>query len=72
MIKHIRYIYNLAGLDVIGLGTDFDGIERNLEIDNASMMPILIEALKKDGFTQEEIEKICYKNVLRVYKEILK
>ena len=72
MVKHIRYIYELAGIDVIGLGTDFDGIDHNLEIDDASMMHLLIGALYEDGFTTEEIEKICYKNVLRVYKEILK
>lgn len=72
MVKHIKYIYDLAGIDVIGLGTDFDGIDRNLEIDDASMMPMLVDALFEEGFTQEEVEKICYKNVLRVYKEILK
>lgn len=72
MVKHIRYIYELAGIDVIGLGSDFDGISPNLELKDASMMPMLVDALYKDGFTTEEIEKICYKNVLRVYKEILK
>ena len=72
MVKHIRYIYNLAGIDVIGLGSDFDGISGELEIKDASMMQMLVKALQEDGFTQEEIEKICYKNVLRVYKEILK
>ena len=56
---------------MIGLGTDFDGISCPLEIKDASMMNLLEEALYKAGLTQEEVEKIFYKNVLRVYKEVL-
>lgn len=71
MVAQITYIRDLAGIDVIGLGTDFDGINSQLEIKDASYMPLLEEALKKAGFSNEEIEKIFYKNVLRVYKEVL-
>ena len=42
-----------------------------LEIEDASMMNLLEEALYKAGLTQEEVEKIFYKNVLRVYKSVL-
>lgn len=72
MVEHIVYIKNLAGIDCIGLGTDFDGITSELEIKDASMMNQLAIALSDKGFTEEEIEKIFYKNVLRVYQEILK
>lgn len=72
MVRHIRYIKEIAGIDCIGLGTDFDGIQSKLEIPDASYMHILEQALYENGFTQEEVEKIFYKNVLRVYKEILK
>lgn len=72
MVKHILYIKKLAGIDCIGLGTDFDGIAPNLEISDASMMPLLKEALEKAGLSEEEIEKIFYRNVLRVYQEVLK
>lgn len=71
MIKHIKYIKNLAGIDVIGLGSDFDGIDSQLELKDASYLPILIDALRQENFKEEEIEKIVYKNVLRVYKEVL-
>lgn len=71
MVEQIKYIKNLAGIDVIGVGTDFDGINSELEIQDASQMNKLVEALKDNGFTEEEIEKIFYKNVLRVYKEVL-
>lgn len=72
MVKHIRYIVDLAGIECVGLGSDFDGIYQDLELDNASKMPELEQALRKDGFSEEDIEKIFYKNVLRVYKEVLK
>lgn len=62
----------LAGIDCIGLGSDFDGISQNLEMKNASYLPQLEQALKDAGLTTEEIEKVFYKNVLRVYREILK
>lgn len=71
MVKHILYIKNLVGIDYIGLGSDFDGIDQNLEIQDASMMPLLEKALINAGLTTEEVKKVFYKNVLRVYKEVL-
>lgn len=72
IVKHIVYIKNLIGIDYIGLGSDFDGIENdNIELKDASLMPLLIEELQKQNFTNEEIEKITYKNVLRVFKDNL-
>ena len=72
MVKHILYIKDLAGIDCIGLGSDFDGINSELEMKDASYYQLLYEALVKAGLSEEEIEKIFYKNVLRVYKEILR
>jgi membrane dipeptidase len=72
MVKHIQYIKDLAGIDCIGLGSDFDGISQNLEMKDCSYLPMLEKALYEASFTQEEVEKIFYKNVLRVYKEVLK
>ena len=71
MVKHILYIRDLVGIDYIGLGTDFDGISQNLEIKDASMMPLLHEALLKAGLSEEEVAKVFYRNVLRVYQEVL-
>ena len=72
MVEHIKYIRNLAGIDVIAIGSDFDGINCDLEIQDASQMNKLEQALYDEGFSQEEVEKIFYKNALRVYKEVLK
>lgn len=71
MIRHIQYIKKVAGMDVIGLGTDFDGISGVLEITGAGEIQKLAEAMDRAGFTEEEIEKVFYKNALRVYKEVL-
>lgn len=72
MVSHILHIKKIASINCIGLGTDFDGIHSKLEIEDASQMGKLKTALEEAGLTQEEIEKIFYKNVLRVYKEILR
>ena len=71
IVKHILYIKNLAGIDCIGLGSDFDGIPPYLELQNASYLPLLEKALKEVGLSTEDIEKIFYKNVLRVYQNVL-
>ena len=71
LIKHIDYLKNLIGVDYIGLGSDFDGIEGNLEIKDASFMPILIKKLKDHGYSDDDIEKITYKNVLNLFKKVL-
>ena len=71
MIAHIRYIKKVAGIDVIGLGTDFDGIGGDLEINGAGQMQKLADAMSLAGFTTEEIEKVFWKNVMRVYETVL-
>jgi len=68
MVKHIKHITNVGGYDCIGIGSDFDGIDSELELVDASGMQRLYEALSKE-FTYEQLEKIFYKNVLRVYKD---
>ena len=72
IIEHIKYIKDLVGIDYVGLGTDFDGIGGELEIANIGEISKLWDAMKEEGFTDEEIEKVAYKNVLRVFKAVLK
>ena len=71
IVDHILYIRNLAGSDCIGLGSDFDGIDGNDDLKDVSYLPILEDALHSAGLSQKEIEGIFYKNVLRVYRELL-
>lgn len=72
MVRHVKYITNLGGIDVMALGSDFDGIGGRLELADASYLPGLHDALKNGGFSESDIEKIFYKNALRVFKECLK
>lgn len=71
IVNHIRHIVNVGGIECIGIGSDFDGIGGTQEIKDASGMQMLYEALRK-YYSDDDIEKIFYKNVLRVYKDCLK
>jgi membrane dipeptidase len=73
MVAHITHIRNVGGIDCISIGTDFDGIDSSgLEIKNIGEIDILCRALSKNNFSEEDIEKIFYKNALRVIKEVLR
>ncbi|MBU3089752.1 dipeptidase [Clostridium gasigenes] len=72
MILHLKHTKNIGGIDVLALGTDFDGIENEVEIDNIGEIGKLSYALNKNGFNDDEIEKIFFGNVKRVMKECLK
>lgn len=71
MVEHMKHIRNVGGIECIGLGSDFDGIDCELEMGDASMVPMLAETMEREGFTGTEIEAVFYKNVLRVYRELL-
>ena len=68
---HILYMVNAAGIESVGFGTDFDGIECGLEIKDCSNMQILANLLKMRGMSETDVERVFYKNVLRLYKELL-
>lgn len=72
IVAHAKHIVNVGGIDCLGLGTDYDGISGHKELPDAGYMPLLIEAFKKAGFTESQIDKITKENVLRVYRECLK
>ena len=68
---HILYMVNVAGIESVGFGTDFDGIECGLELENCSNMQVMAEVLRKRGLSEDQIEKIFYQNIMRLYKELL-
>lgn len=70
IVKHAIHIISVGGIDSLAIGTDFDGIDRTTEIDNAGEMNKLYDAFKEEGLTDLDIEKIFYKNFLRVFKEV--
>lgn len=69
---HIDHVKNLVGIDYVGLGSDFDGVGDSLPtgLKDVSMFPNLIAELLKRGYSREDIEKICYKNIFRVWKSV--
>ncbi|WP_243577985.1 dipeptidase [Clostridium minihomine] len=71
MVRHIKHIKNVAGIDTIALGSDFDGFSGPCEIRNCAQFYKLADALSAAGFTDSEIEKICWKNALRVIDSVL-
>jgi membrane dipeptidase len=72
MVAHITHIKNVGGIDCISIGSDFDGIsDQGLEIKNISEIEKLSIALNKNNFSFEEIDKIFYKNAIRIIKEVL-
>lgn len=71
LIRHARQITGVGGMEVLGLGSDFDGIPENPALTGAEAMPMLWERLKTAGFTESQLDGIFYKNVLRVYQSVL-
>lgn len=68
IVRHIKYIVNKAGIEAAALGSDFDGFDGGCEIENASQMQRLFEALKSAGFNHGQIEKIAWKNAADLIK----
>ncbi|MFY0625287.1 MAG: dipeptidase [Reichenbachiella sp.] len=70
---HIDYVVDLVGIDYVGFGSDFDGVGNSLPVGlkTAADYPNLIAELLNRGYSESDIEKICYKNVFRVWNAVL-
>jgi len=67
LIDHIDYIVKLVGIDYVGLGSDFDGINLTpLQLDDVTTYPLITKALVEKGYSEEDIIKILGSNLLRV------
>ncbi|GAB4522799.1 MAG: dipeptidase [Haliangiales bacterium] len=68
---HIDHIVELAGIDHVGFGSDFDGVGDTLPIGlkDPTGYPNLIRVLLERGYSEADIEKICSGNLLRVWRE---
>ena len=71
LARQLRYRIRVGGLECAAIGTDFDGIGGKLEIASADRMPGFFEELEKRGFTPGEIEYICWRNVERVFRDVI-
>jgi len=71
IIRHIKHMHKVAGIDIIAIGSDFDGFDDANEVSDCSKFSLLTDALLKAGFSEDEIEKICWKNAMRVIEQVL-
>jgi membrane dipeptidase len=69
--RHVKHIHKVAGIDAIAIGTDFDGFDGGNEISDCSKFGLLSDALSKAGYSEAELEKICWGNAMRVIAETL-
>jgi len=72
VVDHIDHVVELAGIDHVGIGSDYDGVGDSLPygLKDVASYPNLIFHLLKRGYSEEDIEKICYKNVWRVWSAV--
>jgi membrane dipeptidase len=72
VVAHIDHAVKVAGIDHVGIGSDFDGIEKVPHgLEDVSKMPKLAAALKKKGYSDGDIQKIWSGNVLRVIRAVV-
>lgn len=72
VVAHINHVVKLAGIDHVGLGSDFDGVGDSLPtgLKDVSYYPNLIYELMKAGYSDNDIKKICGENTLRVWSQV--
>lgn len=72
LLDHMDHIISLAGVDCIGLGSDFDGIDQVTSgLEDISRLPAITEGRWRRGYREEEIAKILGGNFLRVLQQVL-
>ena len=69
---HFDHVVSLVGIDYVGLGSDYDGVGDSLPtgLKDVSMFPNLFSELLRRGYSKEDLEKISYKNVFRVWQAV--
>lgn len=72
MVKHIDYLVERIGINRVGMGSDFDGATVPKDIGDVTGLPKLFDALKDAGYDDETLEKIAYKNWMRVLRKTWK
>jgi membrane dipeptidase len=70
IIEHIDHAVKVAGVDHVGLGSDFDGASMPIGMDDATQLPRITDALLKKGYSEADVEKILGTNLLRVMEQV--
>ena len=70
VIDHIDHIAKVAGIDHVGLGSDYDGVSKlPTQLDDVSMYPYITQGLLDRGYSAEDIRKVLGENLLRAFRE---
>jgi membrane dipeptidase len=70
IIEHIDHAVRVAGIDHVGLGSDFDGANMPYGMEDASKLPKITEALLKKGYSDSDVIKILGENTLRLMTDV--
>jgi membrane dipeptidase len=70
IIEHIDHAVKVAGIDHVGLGSDFDGANMPYGMEDATKLPQITEALLQKGYSADDVKKILGENTLRVMAEV--
>jgi membrane dipeptidase len=70
IIEHIDHAVKVAGIDHVGLGSDFDGASMPFGMEDASHLPQITEALLQKGYSDSDIRKILGENTLRLLQQV--
>jgi membrane dipeptidase len=70
IIEHIDHAVKVAGVDHVGLGSDFDGATMPIGMEDASKLPKITDALLKKGYSDADVTKILGGNLLRVMEAV--
>ena len=70
IVDHVDHAVTIAGVDHVGLGSDFDGATMPLGMEDASMLPRITDALLKKGYSERDVEQILGANLLRVMEQV--
>ena len=69
LIDHLDYIVNMIGVDHVGLGSDYDGVNSlPQQLDDVTAMPLITKELLKRGYSKKDIRKILGENFLRIFE----
>ncbi|UCH66953.1 MAG: dipeptidase [Ignavibacterium sp.] len=71
LVDHIDHVVKIVGIDYVGFGSDFDGVsDLPIGLEDVTKYPNIIYELLKRNYSEEDIQKICSGNLLRVWSEV--
>jgi membrane dipeptidase len=71
VVRHIRHVVRIAGIDAVGIGSDYDGVGCTpVGLEDVSKFPALTRRLLEEGFSETDIRKIYGENLLRMMRQV--